>query len=95
MVFDKLRKLIAGGGEPAPTEEPVTHEGYVIQPLPERDGGGWRVQADISREIDGEMKTHRFIRADTFPDKAAAVSTTILKAKRVIDEQGERLFRDT
>ena len=46
----------------------------------------------ITREIDGEIKSHRFIRADRFPSLDDATETTIRKAKQVIDEQGDRIF---
>jgi RNA polymerase primary sigma factor len=44
-------------------------------------------------EIDGAVKTHHLIRADVFPSADAAAEATIAKAKRIIDEQGEGLFR--
>ena len=62
--------------------------------MPCKENAGWRVQAVISKELEGEVKTHQFIRADTIGDRDGAIEMTISKAKRTIDEQGERLFRD-
>jgi hypothetical protein len=46
----------------------------------------------IEKEIGGEMKSHRFIRADRFAGKDDAVEMTFLKARQIIDQNGERLF---
>jgi hypothetical protein len=43
-------------------------------------------------EVDGALRTHRFVRADTFPERQAAIDTTILKARRIIEERGAKLF---
>ena len=72
--------------------ETVEHEGFTIQPSPARDGSGWRVQGSISKEIDGELRTYEFIRADTCTDRQDAINTTVMKARRIVDEQGERMF---
>ena len=38
------------------------------------------------------MKVHRFLRADMIQSRDEAERFTLLKAKQIIDEQGERLF---
>jgi len=55
-------------------------------------GGQYRLAGTISKEVDGEIKTHKLIRADMFSDRDEAVSFTVRKAKQVIGEQGDRLF---
>ena len=40
----------------------------------------------------GEVKEHRFIRAELHPTREAAIAFSIAKARQIIDEQGERLF---
>ena len=46
------------------------------------------------RYLDGVVKEHRFIRADTFGAKDDADSFAIVKARQIIDEQGDNLFQD-
>lgn len=89
-----LKKLFGGGGgsaEPdAPTEE---YEGYRITATPISEGQTFRVAATIEKEVSGETKTHKLIRADTVQGLEAAQAASVRKAKQVIDEQGERIFR--
>lgn len=94
MILKFLRKFGASSAGASPNEgESVDYNGYTIVPSPEKDGSGWRVQGSISKEVDGERQTHRFIRADTYPGRDDALSMTVSKAKRIIDEQGDRMFR--
>ncbi len=90
-----LRGLFSRGAkaEDPPRAEPsVEYNGYTITPIPEKGPGGWRLVGTISREVDGRLKVHELGRADTAPDRDVIVSMTIEKAKRVIDEQGDRMF---
>ena len=88
-----LSKLFGGGAEPAgpsfPAEE---HAGFTVTPAPVADGGKWRVGAVIEKEVGGEPKTHRMIRADTLESAEAAAAASLAKARMLIDQQGERLF---
>lgn len=89
------KKLFGGGGDvtaPTAQSEPVHYKGYVITATPFAEGGQHQTCGVITREIDGEIKSHRFIRADRFPSLDDATQTTIRKAKQVIDEQGDRIF---
>ncbi len=43
--------------------------------------------------MDGTVKSHTLIRADTLGDLEGANEASISKAKQVIDEQGDRIFR--
>lgn len=87
-----LKKLFGGGNQSSSTHAAEMHEGYVITPAPMADGGQYRLCADIRKEVDGEMKTHRLIRADLFPTEDQAAEAARSKAKQVIKEQGERMF---
>lgn len=91
-----LRRLFGGGsGNDAPErDEPVLYNGYSIVPTPVRDGQQWRVTGEISREVDGELRTCTFIRADTCAERSAAVQTTLAKARLIIDQQGDRMFEE-
>jgi hypothetical protein len=90
-----LRRLFGpktGSGEPPRADEVVEYQGYTITPAPERESGGWRLVGTISKGAGSERQVHHLSRADTAPDRDAVVAMTIAKAKRLIDEQGDRLF---
>ncbi len=88
-----LKRLLGGGStqDTAPAEA-IEHEGYLIQITPKNEGGQFRLCGVISKEIGGETKTHRLIRADMFNSVNEANDATLRKAKQVIAEQGEQLF---
>ena len=94
MAFGFLRRLFGGEGGGVRTHQapPQQYNGYTIVATPRQESGGWRVAGTISREIDGETRTHEFVRADTSSDPEGAVTLALGKAKRLIDEQGKRLF---
>lgn len=81
----------AGGG--AEPEAPVVYEGFRILADPIHEGSTYRVAARIELDVDGAVKEHQMIRADTVNDLEEAKTTSIRKAKQMIDEQGAALFR--
>jgi hypothetical protein len=89
-----LKKLFGGssGGEPSEPAEQIEHEGYLITPTPIAEGGQYRLAADISREMDGQIRTHRLVRADLFMSRQEASEAALRKAKQVIREQGDAMF---
>ncbi len=89
------KRLFGGGGGAAVEEaasDPVEHNGYTIRATPFTEGGQFQTCGVISKEVGGEMKEHRFIRADRFPSRDDAVDVTLRKARQIIDEQGDRIF---
>ena len=81
-----------GGGEPGgPATE---YKGFDIRSDSQREGSQWRMGGIITKSFDGVVKEHRFIRADTFGAKDDADSFAIVKARQIIDEQGDNLFQD-
>ncbi len=80
------------GDAPAAAFPPEIYEGFTITPAPVADGGKWRVGAVIEKEVGGESKTHRMIRADTLESAEAAATASLAKARMLIDQQGVRLF---
>ncbi|MEM7404252.1 MAG: HlyU family transcriptional regulator [Pseudomonadota bacterium] len=88
-----LKKLFAGGG-PGSVQEymPVEYNGYRIIPTPMKDSQGFRVQGRIEMDVDGETRVHQFIRADMYFSVDDTLAVIEQKAKRMIDEQGTRLF---
>ena len=81
------------GGSRAKPADVVTYEEFEIRPAPVQEGNGWRVQATIVKEVDGDVREHVFVRADSCADHESAVALTVRKARRLIDEQGDKLFR--
>jgi hypothetical protein len=89
------KKLFGGGGGEAAEDtagEPVEHNGFIIRATPFTEGGQYQTCGVISKEIGGEVKEHRFIRADRFAAKQDAIDVTLRKARQVIDEQGDKIF---
>ena len=54
----------------------------------------WLTAGVIRKEVDGETKEHRFLRADTHASAESANDFAVIKGRQIIDEQGERIFRD-
>lgn len=91
-----LKKLFGGGGGSSsgaakPVEE-ADYKGFQIATTPMDEGGQFRVCALISKDINGETKTHKLIRADMCSTSEEASTIAMRKAKQMIDEQGERIF---
>jgi len=78
-----------GGGKEPEFEE---YKGFRILPTPLREGSEYRICAVIEKEIAGEVKTHKLIRADTVGGLEAAQTASINKAKQLIDQIGDQLF---
>ena len=70
----------------------VEYQGFHITPELMKESQGFRLCAVIEKEIGGEVKTHRLIRADTIADIEQCREASIAKAKQMIDQMGERLF---
>ena len=83
-------------GSKSPSEPPkdisVEYQGLRIKPEPMKEAQGFRLCAVIEKEVGGEIKSHRLIRADTISDFDQCVEASIAKAKQMIDQMGERLF---
>jgi len=89
-----FKKLL--GGSKAPTQaadEPaIEYNGFRIVASPQEGEGGWSTEAKISKEFDGETKTHHFIRADKTGSRDGAVELTLNKCRQTIDQLGDRIF---
>ena len=90
-----FKKLFGGGDKAASeakAEAPLDYKGYAIIAAPMPDGGQFRVAGSISKDFNGETKTHKFIRADVFADRDAAIQATIRKAQLIVDQSGDAIF---
>jgi hypothetical protein len=96
MVLHFLRGLIADRAAKADSTtraESVSYAGYIIEPRPRQVERGWTTEGNTSKEISGVLKSQHFTRVDTHGVRNDAISLAIQKAKKIIDEQGENLFR--
>lgn len=91
-----LNKLFGGGSSrdaaPAGPKRQLEYNGFIIAATPYKEGGQWQTCGTVTRAIDGEVKQHRFIRADRFTDEEAAADHAILKGQQIVDQLGERVF---
>ena len=87
-----LLKKLFGASAPAEVAS-ETHKECRIIPTLKKEADGYRLSARIEKEIDGETRSYSLIRADTIASQEDAEAATIAKARQVIDEQGDGLFR--
>lgn len=95
-MIEKFVKRLFSGKDSAKTEPKVVssahYNNFEIRAAPVKDSNGWRVTGTVVKEIDGTLKEHYFIRADSCPDIESAAALTLRKARQLIDEQGDRIF---
>ena len=91
-----LKKLFGGGSSGAAAapkaSRTLEYNGFVIAATPYKEGGQWQTCGTVTKTVDGDVKEHRFIRADRFADEEAAADHAILKGQQIIDQLGERCF---
>jgi hypothetical protein len=92
-----LKRLFGGGGGSdesaggAPTKQ-IEYKGFTIAATPYKNDGQYQTSGVVSKEIDGVLKEHRFVRADRFAALDDAVDVSLRKGQQIVDEQGERIF---
>ena len=95
-----LRRLTGGGAEDAVGAEgaaagpALAYNGYTIQPAPRRDRGQWLTAGMISKDFPDGPKSQYFVRAESHASPALAQEFAVIKAKQIIDERGDLLFKD-
>ncbi len=93
-----LKKLFGfggneSGGQDAPANGPSqTHEGFTITATCYENNGRWQLSGVISKEIDGAVREHRFIRADSFATREDAEQMVFFKARQMIEQMGDRVL---
>ena len=88
-----LKRLFGGSSPKAPEPDPqIELDGWIVRATPYQEGGQWQLCGVICREVGGVAREHRFVRADRFADRQTAIEMAFDKAKRIIAEQGERIF---
>lgn len=91
-----FKKLFGGSKEPAAPAGPVKsleHAGFVIHATPYLEGGQYQLCGVVEKEIDGVLRSHRFVRADRFPGAEEAADFTLVKGQQLIDQQGDAVFK--
>jgi len=99
-MFAKLKaaftRLAGGqsGGEPQEVAaDVVDYKGYRIRPAPYKTSGQYQTAGVIAKDFAEGVKEHRFVRAEAHPSVDDAIAFTITKAKQIIDQQGDRIFK--
>ncbi len=91
----RLAGLFKGGPPSAEAAAPgEDYKGFEISADPMRQGSGWVTAGYIRKTVAGEVKEHRFVRADTHTSRDEAIAFSIRKAKQIVDEQEKTLFSD-
>lgn len=94
------KNLFGGGGsssEPKSSEPAVlgeeSYKGFTIKAIQMQAGSEYQLAGQIDKEVDGEMKTYSFVRADRFSSKDDVASFALTKGRQIIDEQGDGIYR--
>jgi len=93
MILKFLRGLGAAKKEEPSSHQAVEYKGFSIEPTPRKAPGGWTTEGTISKTQGENTRSERFIRADVLMSEDEAVGYSVTKAKKIIDEQGDRLFK--
>lgn len=93
-----LRRLVnSGAAEPTDdgSASAVVYKGFEIRPAARLEGSQWLTAGVISKRVGDGVKEHHFVRVDKHATKDGADAFSIIKAKQIIDEQGDRLFEQS
>ena len=92
-------KNLFGGG--AASAEPdgdrvlgeESYKGFLIKAIEMKAGSELQLAGTIEKDIGGELKTYRFVRADRMTSRDDLIALALSKGRQIIDEQGEGIFR--
>jgi len=92
-----LKSLFGGGksDNAAKADAPLgeeTYKGFLIKAISMKVGSEYQLSGTIERELDGEVKLYRFVRADRLSSREDATTMAIAKGRQLVDEQGNKLF---
>ena len=93
-----FKKLFGGGSDaPEPQGDNVMGEegykGFTIKAIEMKAGGELQLAGLIEKDIGGELKSYRFIRAERMSSREDLVALALMKGRQIIDEQGEQIYR--
>ena len=92
-----LKGFLGGRSEPTSTRDPrkaTEYKGYMIHPASRPSNSQWLTAGVITKSFDDHTAEHHFVRADVYVNKEDAEACAIQKGKRIIDEQGDRMFEE-
>jgi hypothetical protein len=92
------KNLFGGGSSSAePEGDKVlgeeSHKGFLIKAIEMKAGSELQLAGTIEKEVSGELKIYRFVRADRMTSRDDLIVLAIAKGRQIIDEQGEAIFR--
>ena len=58
-----------------------------------RVGSEYQLAGTIEKDVGGELRSHKFIRADRMSSKDDLIALALSKGRQIIDEQGEGIYR--
>ena len=68
------------------------YKGFTIRSTPIREQGQYRVSGSIEKMVGGVAKHQTFVRADRSPNLDEITEMGLMKARLMIDQQGDQLF---
>lgn len=92
-----LKKLFGGGSsanvDTASLKPNEVYKGVEIRANPMKaDGGQWRIAGTLTKHINGETAVRQFVRADLVQNRDEAITSSVSKAKLIIDQNGESVW---
>ncbi len=95
MIMRFFRKRDDGAGSgPGKVAAREDYHGYELLARPVKEGAQWRVAGTIrTRDAANDSAGYDFVRADTMADHDECVQMCLAKARKLVDEQGGRLFQ--
>jgi hypothetical protein len=70
-----------------------SYKGFLIKAIEMKAGSELQLAGTIEKEIGGELKSYRFVRADRMTSRDDLIAMALSKGRQIIDEQGEQIFR--
>ena len=91
------KNLFGGGSSNAePAGDKVLGEegykGFLMKAIEMKAGSELQLAGTIEKDIGGEPKSYRFVRADRMSSRDDLTALALAKGRQIIDEQGEAIF---
>ncbi len=90
-------KKLFGGGNAEPAGDKVlgeeSYKGFAIKAIEMKAGSELQLAGIIEKDIGGELKIYRYIRADRMSSLDDLIPLALSKGRQIIDEQGEGIYR--
>ncbi|WGV98132.1 HlyU family transcriptional regulator [Vibrio sp. YMD68] len=71
---------------------PIEYKGFMIYQEPLAESGQYRIAGRITKQINDEVLSHRFIRSDVLSNKEDANELMLKKSQMFIDQMGDNIF---